>query len=105
MSILGTTKASFWPFWEGSGELVSGIGLGDLIPSETAGAAEDLALAQALLAERSAEDIAARGGAYREPFVGGGALFFAIRPILATLADANERLVRMYRAEIGRAHV
>lgn len=42
MSILGTTKASFWPFWEKTGQLVSGIGLGDLIPSETAGAAEDL---------------------------------------------------------------
>lgn len=42
MSILGTTKPSFWPFFEKTGLLVSGIGLGDLIPSETAGAAEAL---------------------------------------------------------------
>jgi len=42
LTILGVTKRSFWPFYEGWGELVTCIGAGDLIPSETAGAAEDL---------------------------------------------------------------
>jgi len=42
LTILGTTKASLWPFWEPTGVLVTGIGAGDLIPSETAGAAEAL---------------------------------------------------------------
>ncbi len=42
MTTLGTTKASLWPFWEKTGVVVSGIGVGDLIPSETGGAAEAL---------------------------------------------------------------
>jgi hypothetical protein len=42
LTVLGTTKTSLWPFWEATGQLVTGIGAGDLIPSETAGAAEDL---------------------------------------------------------------
>lgn len=42
MTILGTTKPSLWPFFEKAGFLVSGISLGDLIPSETAGVAEAL---------------------------------------------------------------
>lgn len=42
LTILGTTKTSLWPFWEKTGTLVTGISLGDLIPSETAGAAEAL---------------------------------------------------------------
>ena len=42
MGILGTTKASLWPFLESAGITVAGLSIGDLIPSETAGAAEAL---------------------------------------------------------------
>jgi len=42
LTILGTTKPSLWPFWEKTGFLVSGVGLGDVAPAETAGAAEAL---------------------------------------------------------------
>jgi len=39
-----------------------------------------------------------RFGTYYEPFVGGAALFLQTRPPRAVLSDANERLIRMYRA-------
>ncbi len=34
---------------------------------------------------------------YHEPFVGGGALFFHLKPKQAVISDNNERLVRTYR--------
>jgi DNA adenine methylase len=38
-----------------------------------------------------------RFGIYYEPFVGGGALFFALRPKAALITDVNARLIRTYR--------
>lgn len=37
-------------------------------------------------------------GSYHEPFVGGGALFFALQPTSTVLCDINRRLVRSYVA-------
>src|SRR5579862_6699126 len=34
---------------------------------------------------------------YYEPFVGGGALFFALRPMQAMLADNNAELINCYK--------
>ena len=36
-------------------------------------------------------------GKYIEPFVGGGALFFALNPEQAVIADSNPELINMYR--------
>ncbi len=36
-------------------------------------------------------------GRYIEPFVGGGALFFALNPEQAIIADSNPELINMYR--------
>lgn len=36
-------------------------------------------------------------GRYYEPFLGGGAIFFAVEPALATLSDRNEVLITAYR--------
>jgi hypothetical protein len=38
MTVLGTTKAHLWPFWEAEGSLISGISVGDLTSSDEAAA-------------------------------------------------------------------
>ena len=36
-------------------------------------------------------------GRYIEPFIGGGAMFFALQPENAIIADSNPELINMYR--------
>ena len=36
-------------------------------------------------------------GRYIEPFIGGGAMFFALNPNDAVIADSNPELINMYR--------
>lgn len=43
----------------------------------------------------------ARYGRYYEPFVGGGALFFALEPSAATIADVNSALVTLYQTVVA----
>src|SRR5437773_1886819 len=38
-----------------------------------------------------------RFNTYREPFLGGGALFFALRPKHTVLSDINPELINVYR--------
>lgn len=50
------------------------------------------------LVDRLRARMPASYGTYYEPFIGGGALFFAAAPTRAVLSDNNPRLVRTWRA-------
>src|SRR5262245_11618894 len=50
------------------------------------------------LLDRIARHLPDSFGAYHEPFVGGGAVYFHLCPRRAHLSDVNHRLIRTYRA-------
>jgi DNA adenine methylase len=50
------------------------------------------------LAPRLAGIVPQEGFTYYEPFLGGGSLFFVVRPQKAVLGDVNERLIEAYQA-------
>jgi DNA adenine methylase len=45
--------------------------------------------------------VPARFGRYYEPFAGGAALFFALEPSVATIADVNPALVTLYQTVVS----
>lgn len=49
------------------------------------------------LAEDLAPSLQGAAGRYIEPFLGGAAVFFALNPQQAVLADTNEELINVYR--------
>ena len=50
------------------------------------------------LVDRLLELVPADGGRFFEPFFGGGALFWALRPEIATISDSNVTLMACYMA-------
>lgn len=50
------------------------------------------------LLDKIVPKIPTKYGRYIEPFIGGGALFFAARPETAVIADSNPELVNLYRS-------
>lgn len=72
----------------------------DTIPSATVGAVPYLKWAggKRSMLRHLVPHVPPSYGTYFEPFVGGGALFFALQPEKAVLSDVNRRLVRSYAA-------